>query len=379
MFFKKKKPKIDSKVRFQNRQFNQKLQEARTFKRTARPIPEGGFEKFLSRIGLGSRWKQIFFALLVLGVVYVVYAPNFLSLQTIQVEGLSEADRSKVETAIQDNLNKTPFYNPQRNLFFLSKNRVREVVSNIPAVDSVEGIHKNFGQKTLTITLKSKYEKFLVRSADSVLDVYNDGALKGVAGLSRDSWVSTQNPGMLKVDLNATISGNSTESSSLQQFFSANTVEYMAKLKEATNGITGSSLAYFSIRIPQLKAQQEFLESQEQVDEQPTKEESAEGEPESSTESSVEPAPEPKEELPAVEVSLPINADELDVYFQKGSDQRRTFKVIVDTKENPEALVQRLNLLLSQTAPERYAQLSYIDMRIPSRAYVCLLNTVCNR
>ncbi|HEX3099924.1 MAG TPA: hypothetical protein VHQ41_03040, partial [Patescibacteria group bacterium] len=63
MFFKKKKPKIDPKIRFQNRQFNQKLHEARTFKRTARPVPEGAIERFLRKIGLGSRWLQILIAL----------------------------------------------------------------------------------------------------------------------------------------------------------------------------------------------------------------------------------------------------------------------------------------------------------------------------
>lgn len=383
MFFKKKKLKVDSKVRFQNRQFNQKLQEARTFKRTARPIPEGGFEKFLNNIGLGSRWKQIFLGLIILGAVYLIYAPNFLSLQTIRVEGLSESDTEKVQNAIADDLNKTPFYNPQRNLFFLSKDRVREVVMSLAAVDSIVGIHKDFEQKTLTVTLKSKYEKFLVRSADSVFDVYNDGLLKRVAGLNRDAWLETKNPNMIKVDLGARINTQTSEQNQLQQFFSNNTVDYMTQIQEFVSGINGSTLAYFSIRIPQLKDQQELSEIQQQAD--------ASSEPvvltgqdsQSGTVSEVESVTvletTPQEELPVVEVSLPVNADELDLIFQKGSDQRRTFKVIIDTKEEPAILVQRLNLLLSQTTPERYAQLSYIDMRIPSRAYVCLLNTVCNR
>ena len=150
MFFnKKKKPKIDPKVRFQNRQFNQKLNEARTFKRVARPIPDGGFERFLRKIGLGSIWRQIFLGLLVLGAVYLVYAPNFLSVQSIKVEGLSEAELVRVQTAIQDDLNKVPFYNPQRNILFLSKSRVMKVLAGIPGIDSVENIDKQFKEKIL--------------------------------------------------------------------------------------------------------------------------------------------------------------------------------------------------------------------------------------
>jgi hypothetical protein len=375
MFFKKKKPKIDPKIRFQNRQFNQKLHEARTFKRTARPVPEGAIERFLRKIGLGSRWLQILIALIVLGVVYLIYAPNFLSVQAITVQGLSDADNAVVQTAIQDNLNHTPFYNPQRNLFFLSKSRVRQQVSSVPAVDAIESIRKDFGKKTLTITLKPKHELFLVRSTEQVFDIYNDGILKGQAGLNRDAWESVQNPSMIKIDLGGKVSN--IQNGNQNQFFSKDTVNYMIKLQEALKGITGSPLAYFSIRIPQLKDQQAFLESQQQPVEDPTAASSTASQAADTTETPPTPEPQPAE-LPSVDVNLPINADELDLILQKGSDPKHTFKVIVDTKENPEQLVQRLNLLLSQTAPERYNVLSYIDLRIQSRAFVCLSGTACN-
>lgn len=388
MFFKKKKPKIDPKIRFQNRQFNQKLHEARTFKRTAKPIPEGSFDRFLKRIGLGSRWMQALVVLLFLGVVYVVYAPNFLTLQTIRVEGLSDEQRKLAETAIEDSLNKTPFYNPQRNLFFLSKDRVNRAVMSVPGVDLVEKVSKNFGQKTLTVIVKAKHERFLVRSNDQIFDVYNDGTLKGQAGLSRDAWAGVQNPGMAKVDLGANVPSQET-----RQFFSPESVEYMIRLQEALKGIVGSPLAYFSIRIPQLKEQQDLIdaaaEQQRLLEEEIAAQNSDTADEENATgpETEIDPAitEEPATEtaptitLPKIDITLPIKADELDILLQKGTNQQRVFKVIVDTKENPEQLVQRLNLLLSQTAPDRYNNLSYIDLRIPSRAYVCLTNSPCTR
>lgn len=374
MFFKKQKPKIDPKVRFQNRQFNQKLQEARTFKRTARPVPESGFDRFLLRIGLGSRWVQILFALVVLGLVYLVYAPNFLSIQAIQVEGLSDELKTKVETAVQDEINSSPFYDPQRNILFLSKNRITNLLANIPGVNSIESINKNFKQKTLVITLKPKQETFLVRSKGVVYDVYNDGTLKGQAGLGFDSWATTVNPSMIKVDLAAKVVGLEQNQN---KFFTDDSVKYMTELQKGLKNITGSTLVYFSVRIPQLKEQQEFLE--EQLAEEVQDNLDSEVDPEKASESVEQIPQEIIAELPDTDITLPINADELDLFFQKGNDAKRNFKVIIDTKEEPELLIQRLNLLLSQTVPERYNNLSYIDLRIQSRAFICLLNTVCNR
>jgi hypothetical protein len=387
MIFQKKKPKIDPKIRFQNRQFNQKLQEARTFKRTVRQVPDGSMEKFLAKIGLGSRWMQILVALVVLGVVYVIYAPNFLTVQAIKVEGLPDDQRKLVESAIEESLNNPPFYNPQHNLFFMSKVRVTQAAMSVAGIDAVEKISKNFPQKTLTLQVKPKHERFLVRSNEQVFDVYNDGTLKGVAGLNRDAWLGVQNPGMAKVDLGGTVPQQES-----RQFFTPETVQYIIVVQEKLKGIVGSPLAYFSVRIPQLKEQQDLIDAaeeqqrklREEVEAEHDANTNADSEEEDKEESGKQEEEPPVETqapstLPKIDISLPIRADELDLIFNKGTNQQRTFKVIVDTKENPDQLVQRLNLLLSQTAPDRYNNLSYIDMRIPSRAFVCLLNSPCTR
>lgn len=395
MFFNKKKPKIDSKIKFQNRQFNQKLQAARTFKRTAKPISESEFDRFLERVGLGSRWTQALVLLIILGAVYIVYSPNFLSVQSIKVEGLPDEEKALVESAIQDSLNSRPFYDPQHNLLFLSKKRVNLAALSIAGIDSVEKITKNFKSKILYVTVKPKHERFLVRTSEKIFDVYNDGTLKGEAGLNRDAWQSTQNPGMAKVELTAKVTEQNT-----RQFFTTETVKYLIQLQESLKGITGSSLAYFSVRIPQLKEQQDLIDKARQLEEEakaPLTErlkDKAAQDPPSEIPANPTTTASPQAEvvqsetaqnnseiskLPAIEINLPVNTAEIDIVFQKGNSYNRTFKVIVDAKEDPEQLVQRLNLLLSQTTPDRYSQLSYIDLRIQSRAFVCLLNTVCNR
>ena len=77
---------------------------------------------------------------------------------------------------------------------------------------------------------------------------------------------------------------------------------------------------------------------------------------------SLDPNISPNIETP--EISLPISAEELTLVMQKGGDKSRTYNVIIDGKESANDVVQRLNLLLSQTTPERFNNLSYVDLRI---------------
>lgn len=363
MFFNKKKSKIDPKVRFQNRQFNQKLHQARTFKRVAKPVPDSKLDKFLNRIGLGSRLMQIATLLLLIVVVYLVYIPNFLSLQSIFVTGASSADSSAIERAIRTELGNAPFYNPQRNILFLSKARVQKAVQSVAGVDSIVSITKNYNQKTLTVSVISKYEKYLVRTNDHVFDVYNDGTLKGEAGINRDGWASVVNPNMIKVDIASVVTTSNT-----REFFNANTTQYLNELYDQIKGILGSTFDYVSL--PNDKLAPPPIDPADSID--PLANQTTEP---SNTSLPPQPTQAPTN---TSEMTLPINPGQLDVIMEKGTDPNKTFRVIVNTQENANDVVQRLNLLLSQTAPDRYNALSYIDLRVKTRAYVCLLGAVCN-
>ncbi len=366
MFFKKKQPKIDPKVRFQNRQFNQKLQQARTFKRTVKQIPEDGFRRFLVKIGLGSFWRQAFLVIIIGGIGYLLYIPNFLTVQNIVVVGMSESEASATKEAIIQSLDAVPFYNPQRNLLVMSNSRIEQAAMQVVAVHQVSSIRKDFATKTVTVNILSKYERFLTRSTDSVFDVYNDGSTKGVAGLDRNSWESIGNPSMVKVDVPARITNADNK-----EFFAPITVDYINRINDELKGITGSSLGYIRIVLPEFG---------QQIPLPPAEEESgAEEETDADAESeTIEEVTQP-EVLSDSEIQLPLRAAELELIFKKGPDFKRTFRVIIDANEDPRSVVDRLNLLLSQTAPDRYDRLSYIDLRIQTRAFVCLTNTPCTR
>lgn len=385
MFFnKKKKPKLDPKVRFQNRQFNQKLQKARTFKRTTKPVSDSNVDRFLESIGLGSRLLQAGIVLLVLGILYLVYAPNFLTLQIINIEGASPSDTKLIEASIRDALGSAPFFNPQGNMAFLSTRRVEEAAREIPSVWEITAIRKNYATGSLNVSVISKYEKFLVRTGEHVFDVYNDGTLKGEAGVTREDWDSINNPNMIKIDIEARIPNHQAE-----QFFADSAVQYFAELQDNIKGIVGSHLKYLSLPNRDIKPA-------DTVDDvEPDGTEAASNDPEQTEEDTavlvgdtleeemadeIKVSPKAAEqkiaELP--ELSLPIAPGQLDIVMQKGEDAKRTFRVVVDTSETAHDAVQRLNMLLSQTDPERYNALDYIDLRVRSRAYICLLGTVCS-
>ncbi|HEX3095887.1 MAG TPA: hypothetical protein VHQ20_02085 [Patescibacteria group bacterium] len=384
MFFKAKKPKVDPKIRFQNRQFNQKLQQARTFKRTARPIPEGSFSRFLKSIGLGTIFRQILAILIVGALVYIVYIPNFLTWKTIKIEGMTDADRVATEDAINASINSAHFYNPQHNLLFVSKKRLNEAISKIPAVNQINSIHRDFKNKTIVISITSKYERFLVRSSDSVYDVYNDGATKGVAGISSDYWPSVQNVGMVKIQVDGKITNPENK-----VFISPDSAKYINQLQGELRGIVGSSLAYIKIPLPEFK---QPVAPDQTTTQETTAQPASEPQTNSNSNANLntnspaenqitspdlaQPVLEP---VKASEVQIPLNTDEIEIIMQKGADPNRTFRVIIDTKESAHDVVQRLNLLLSQTAPDRYNLLNYIDMRIQTRAFECLAGAPCNK
>ena len=86
--FGKKKTKLDPKVRYQHASFTRKLQQARTYQRSNRPVPDSDLEKFLQKVGLGKRINKILAVAILLCLVYLVYIPNFLGpthLNAIQI------------------------------------------------------------------------------------------------------------------------------------------------------------------------------------------------------------------------------------------------------------------------------------------------------
>lgn len=383
MFFKKKKPKLDAKVRFQHKQFTGKLKSASSYRRSVVAVPETRFQKQLARVGLGSKWSQAGLVLVLLAIAYIVYFPNVLTLENIQITGLSETQARDLEIEIRSQVADSNFFLAQRNLFFFSPDMVISAADKVKSVYKIAEVKKNYQTKTLQVVAESKYEKYLVATPEQVLDVYNDGTFKSEAGVKRIDWLALDTPNMLKVQFGLPINAQPGA-----VIFEPSLRNYIDVLSERLKVLANLKIAFYS-----------FKEDAElPIIVEPTQEESGsedsestdngqnQGENQSSTvdaqtqeqntesvegESQTQPEP--------VELKLPFNSSEVHVSFYKGSDRRRTFRVIFDTTRDSAKSVEDLSLLLSQTAPERFEQLAYIDMRIEGKAFLCLLNAPCRK
>ncbi len=379
MFFKKKKPKLDARVRFQHKQFTTKLGSARTYRRTSRPVPESKLNKYLEKIGLGSKWVQIIVGLIVLTVLYLIYFPNFLSLKNIEISGLSQSQTRDLEIAIRDQIASAKFYNPQSNLVFLDKDLIEMASKKTTSINSIISVKKNFKAHSLQIVAESKYEKYLVATPEKVFDIYNDGTFKAVSGIkNNEEWLYLENPNMIKVRLY-----QNTDEQNNQQYFDPNLKTSIDSLNDKLRALDTLKLAYFSFKEPQTQAASlvndiEVEKTQNDSLENTTdqKDLSEQNEQKNNTTNENEALNNKKSE--EIKIKLPITSSEIHVVFYKTQDRKKTFRVIFDsTNKNLEKSVESLKLLLSQTSPERFNQLYYIDMRIEDKAFICLINTAC--
>ncbi|QQS22626.1 hypothetical protein IPM19_03265 [bacterium] len=383
MFFsKKKKPKLDAKVRFQHKQFTGKLQSARTYKRTANAVPESKLQKRLTKVGLGSKWTQIGVGFIILTVLYIVYFPNALTLQNIKISGLSESQARDLELEIRNQIAESNIFTAQRNMLFFRPNLVNAAALKVSSVNTIGRVKKNFKRSTLEVFAESKYEKYLVATHDKVFDVYNDGSVKTESGVKRTEWQGVENPNMLKVqfDLPVNLSSN-------QQVFETSLRDFMNKLNDQLVSLDNLKIAFYGFKeeleeVVEVEQQDGGVEDSDQSGEERIPQEGVAEDNETAvpkTEAAVSTTADPKQEEKPAELKLPFNSSEVHVFFYKGTDRRRTFRVIFDATRDVSKPVEDFKLLLSQTAPERFEQLYYIDMRIENKAYLCLLNAPCRR
>ena len=179
MFFSKNKKKVDSRARFLNSRFKNRLREARGYKRRARALPQTKWGIFLSRIGLGS-WLARFLTLLVLiFLVYIAYIPNFLFIQNINITGLDETAKPGVMAAVNSFLKKQLPW-PQKNLLLLSTGGLEEyLLKNQRDVLEVRKISKRF-PNPLTLAFAPRVDSFFLQTPLYNYIVSNDGLVTGL-------------------------------------------------------------------------------------------------------------------------------------------------------------------------------------------------------
>ncbi len=365
MLFKKNKTK--SKVRFEQKEFTSKVRQARNFKRKSNPVSNTPYATFMKRLGLSTWWSQALAFLGLLGLIYILYVPNLLSIKSVEVIGANLSEKTLLETEAKKVIDTNPFWYPKNNLLFLQPKKIIQQISTNPNVYQVNSIIREWKTGKITVSVTLKYEKYLVLANSKVYDVYNDGTLKGLSGLSEEvQWKNEQNSSMtkLKFDYPFTLEEN-------QAFLSQ---ELLVNLNSFYDFIEDKidQVQYIELKIPtSIKVDQLASENSVNSSDIVNEVEIIEGEGESEDKNDNNTA------LPQIE--LPLQGGELLVYLPRSKNDGSQYYVRINSTQEPDSVVARLLLLLSQMNPDRFNQLDYIDMRVDSKAFICLVNTPCSK
>lgn len=169
-----KKPKLDSKVRFQQVSFRKQLQDARDYKRTSRRIPESKTAIFFDRVYLGSTQRKIGAIAIVLLLFYLTYFPVFFFVKNISVLGGDTETSYQITESVWGYINKNPLL-PRKNLLLLSKTGLQKhIESNTGGIAVVTSITKKFPH-TIIIDTLPRVPTFIVDHGNTQYIVANDG------------------------------------------------------------------------------------------------------------------------------------------------------------------------------------------------------------
>lgn len=162
MLFKNKK-KLDSRVRFQNRGFRNRLNSQRNYKRSVRNLPQTDWAVFLSKVGLGSWLSRILTLAVFLLLVYIVYIPNFFFIKQITITGLNQVSENQIKNSVSSFLKKqTPW--PQKNLLLMSKTKLGVfLIENNKQILQINKISKKF-PNTLSLGFTERVDKFVIQT-----------------------------------------------------------------------------------------------------------------------------------------------------------------------------------------------------------------------
>lgn len=163
-------------MRFQNRQFQNRLDQQRKYTRGKKTFPQTDWEIFLSKIGLASKKAKITVALILAFLVYIVYIPNFLYIKTVQINGITPPKRGEIQKVAESYLNKKlPL--PQKNLGLLSTEKLKNyLLKNNQSILKIEKITKVF-PNNLIINITPRQDSFIIESKNGYFAISNDGLI----------------------------------------------------------------------------------------------------------------------------------------------------------------------------------------------------------
>jgi len=163
----------DKRIKYRSFRFKKELEKARHYKRSAKHLPETKTEVLLARIGLGSWRNKLSLGFALLGLIYLVFIPNFLFIKSYEIQGEQLTHETEHRASVSSFLSQSRVW-PQKNLLLLSGSALNKKLTAEPWIISVDKIQKIWPNR-LIIKVTERREFALVETPEANYIYSNDG------------------------------------------------------------------------------------------------------------------------------------------------------------------------------------------------------------
>lgn len=344
MFKQKQSKKLDPRVKYQRPQFKQQLARARSHRR---PSGMGFFGRLLLALR-GVRWRAVLIGLAIAAAAfYVCFVSNPLFTRTVVVNGVSDAVRSEIEQQAQQYLSGRYLALPRRNLLFLSRKDLADYIAVVnPHVWQVTRVEKQW-PSTIVLSVLAREPVFAWSHESEHAVIGNDGTVlpEGEA------------QGRVLLTVTGLLPGRAVVG---EKYVSGSVLSTLMVLKNSFASVTNMPELSRVEFVPLIAKEQAPLASPSPV---------------APTGIGVVPTP---TQLPPVPTPLNVAPQELRAHVPAHPPRGTpSFVVLFSVSADTVDALQKLKILLAEQPASRLARLAYVDMRLPSRAFICLQNTPC--
>ncbi len=243
--------KNGSKIRFKQNNFKDRLKYASKYKRPVKKPASGFFADILKLLQI-SKVTGFFILLVIIGLFYLIYLPNFLTVKEVQIFGVKEQNTSQIKAYVNKYFSSHRIF-AQKNLVFLRKNKLQTYLEkNSEVVLKITNIKKVWFGK-LEITIEERQNKFLIGSPEEIFLASQDGLLRKTLG----NFSSTSSPEKLTEIKLSSFDGQYQANQKIPQTWLLPAAE---NTSVGIKNITGSDVLYFSLETPDSLTLSAFLD-----------------------------------------------------------------------------------------------------------------------
>jgi hypothetical protein len=131
--------------RFNNPKYKKQISAVRGYKRQARSLPEGRFQKFLHLIKMGNWVTQLAIVFVLAALIYLVYFAPFLRVLNVRITGANDSVAPKIQSQFDEYIKQSRWkVFPQRNIvLFSSGNFADYILKNNVEVAEIRSVKKD--------------------------------------------------------------------------------------------------------------------------------------------------------------------------------------------------------------------------------------------